>query len=151
MQSVNTLKIIKSTFAHNSCLRNGGALYIDIPSSNHSEVQDSTFLNNTAMSQSGGAIFVVRTRQLQFRRLAFISNTAGESGGAISARNSNEKINVTESTFQDNLAVAGDGSALHVADGNSFMSIFNCNFLENKAPTGRSVGRSVGRYVLAGK
>lgn len=136
MISVNSLQIIRSSFKHNSCSRNGGALYLDMPGSNNSNILKSTFFNNTAMSQSGGAVFVFRTRRLQLQHLSFIGNTAGQSGGAISARNSNEKINITASIFKNNLAEAGDGSAVYVADGNSFLGIFSCTFLENKAPQG---------------
>lgn len=120
----------------NQCLLNGGALFLDMSNSVNSVIEDSTFVNNVASLNFGGAVYIVRTRDLRFERLTFTGNSAGNSGGALSVRVSDVKVSVLACSFTRNMAVRGDGSALNVADGNSFVDIFNSSFQENRAPNG---------------
>ena len=118
------------------CSRSGGAIYIEMPSSDDALVHNTRFENNTAKTNSGGAVAIIRSRKVILKDLEFTSNTAAISGGALTVDNSNENITVSGCIFNYNVARDGDGSAIHLSDGNSFLSIYSCRFSGNSAPNG---------------
>jgi predicted outer membrane repeat protein len=133
---VHHLVISHSNFESNKCFVNGGALFLSISSDLNSVIEDSTFIDNTAITNSGGAVFFMVTSNLMFNRLLFRGNVATNSGGALAMRLTDNPIVINYCTFTRNRAIMGDGSAIDVGDGQSFISVYYSTFQENSALMG---------------
>lgn len=72
-------------------------------------IKDTTFLNCTVTTESGGAIANAGT--LIVERCTFLNNTA-EAGGAIIHEGPTAKMRITNSSFFNNTAVSGVGGAI---------------------------------------
>ena len=71
------------------------------------EIFDSEFLNNTAKSERGGAIRVVRG-ELSIQTTRFFRNTARQGGGAVSITDPGSQLEVKDCTFEENSCQSPD-------------------------------------------
>lgn len=124
----SSIKISNSYFNNNKSSGNGGALYIDAPSSS-SFIKECKFADNQA-NISGGAI-KINNRQLDFifKDNTFSGNSALQAGGAVSVENG--VLYFTKSTFENNIATYG--GAIQVLNAFAQHQFNNCTFTGNEA------------------
>ncbi|BAP54712.1 hypothetical protein THII_0415 [Thioploca ingrica] len=89
----------------------GGGIYVETTDilSKTVTIRKSTFLNNKATIDNGGAIYI-DVRQVTIINSTFVSNEASNQGGAIYS-NDGSITTITNSTFSQNTASAGGGIA----------------------------------------
>ena len=110
---------------------------------------EGTFKNNTA-SNNGGAIY--SRNKLDNLTGVFENNTAGASGGAIysSQHNSSDVLNISDSTFSENIA---NGTGDYIGGGaiwNGYkLFVDNSTFEKNSAIRGGAIYNSTGYNRLA--
>jgi len=122
-----TFTVIESTFSNNSAY-GGGAIYNN---NGTCTVTGSTFTNNTASLNGGGAISNDIYGACGVVGSTFINNTAKYNGGAIYNRAGT--FTVTGSTFVNNSAIQF-GGAIDNDGGN--LNITGSNFTKNSSPDG---------------
>ena len=116
-------RMTSCTFEENSSSLNGGALFINAGQDN--VIKNNEFINNSS-DASGGAIYLKEYYGgLTIDGLRFSSNTAQQAGAIIAEI----EFTLTNSTFEGNLATAGNGGAIYLKNG----TISNCEFSTNKA------------------
>ena len=100
------LQLENTTFANNTAVDDGGAVYIAFSGSVDNYIFNSTFNNNLA-SGSGGAIFVngntIFETNLVMRHNTLSGNSAGNTGGGL-AKNSTSKVEMGGVLIADNAA-----------------------------------------------
>ncbi|KAK8837679.1 hypothetical protein M9Y10_036214 [Tritrichomonas musculus] len=90
------------------------------------------FLDNTAKSREGGALWIATSVPFLVEDCFFLRNkAAGDSavGGAITVAATAPQINIKGTTFQSN--EAREGNAIYVRQTTNDMNITDCNFLDN--------------------
>ena len=97
------------------------------------ELENCSFINNKA--DFGGAINMLGG-SLIVDNCSFIANTANNYGGAIAAEN-NTYLQITNSRFENNNALADAGGALYIRD--SEVTLENVNITESAASFGGAV------------
>jgi len=119
--------IVNSSFTNNNSFGWGGA--VTLYGENQSlEVKGSQFTDNNCF-QSGGALHVGFLGSATIDSCLFHNNTSTFGGGAIFCQNENTKLNVTNSSFTENIADSS-GGAISCNGGqqsNISGSIFNGN------------------------
>ena len=135
LYSFSTLTISESTFINNSytsAYRGGAAMYISVPRYSRVLINTSIFVNNTAVTQEGGALYLTgyfNAGPIHITGCTFIYNSATSSNcGAISAQDIN--INIKDSNFYYNRA-NGDGGVACIRSANINISI--STFVQNIA------------------
>ena len=114
---------------------NGGAVYCNVQ--RDLKLVNNNFTNNEALS--GGAIYVFHCHKLLVQESNFSSNNANNgNGGAIVIKHiSYNIINITNSTFIDNIAT-GDGGGLYTKGRVTFDLIITFSYFHsNQAKTGK--------------
>ena len=131
------MNVLKCSFINNKVLGWGGAGAIHAPSPYGGDgltVSYSTFINNTASSDDGGAIYCGKGH---VNNCYFKDNTAAKEGGAIG---SDYGVDIYNSVFINNEAKYGGA----VVSRGTTSTIQNCSFSLNKAKLGGAV------YTFAG-
>ena len=79
----------------------GGAIFFNLEENCNSEILNSKFLNNVAISPSGGAIYTISeiTNNFNITDCSFKENFASESGGCIYLSNINITFQKRESDW----------------------------------------------------
>jgi CSLREA domain-containing protein len=131
--SWGVLTITNSVFNGNSASR-GGAISCNAGTAT---VTSSTFVSNSAVSDSGGAIY--ENCNLTIMSSTFASNSAANSGGAILTDNDINPINITNSTFHGNTAPSGGGVANYGG-----LIVRNSTFSNNNSPSGGALRNGLG-------
>ncbi len=107
---------------------NGGSIAV---ASGSLELSGVVVQNNSATSDSGGAIFLDNNTSLTAFNTEFLNNTARSEGGAIwSGRNTTVELHTAQ--FTGNTTLNRDGGAIHA---DSTLAITNSEFLLNTANT----------------
>lgn len=128
------LNLSASNFLHNVAGAQGGALALR--GIQFLSLEDSSFSNNSAGQQSGGAMSLVglaRRSEVRASRVQFTGNTA-QRGGGLDCNNAN--VWLDRSSFEDNSARHEGGGI--VACGCT-LNLTNSTFDENRAQTGGGV------------
>ncbi len=102
--------IIDSTFSGNSARYGGG---MDVRSPLSLNVTRSTFSDNTAAIRGGGIRAVSTIETMEISNSTFSGNSANLTGGGLY---SGASLNITDSTFVDNLAGNSYGAQLSMAE-----------------------------------
>ena len=105
--------------------RLGGAVYCS--DADRCSFEDVVFVNNAALV-NGGAVLATSDTPLVLRRASACFNTVGANGGAVFVA-ATEEAEITNSLFEENVALAGGG--IHVSD--ATVVIRNNTFVENLA------------------
>jgi predicted outer membrane repeat protein len=138
--TLSALTISNSTFNGNQASR-GGALSCN---SNMGAITstDSTYVSNSALSDSGGdggAIFV--NCHSTILKNTFASNTAAHYGGAILADDNIGLMEITNSTFYGNVALAGSGGGIANF---GHLAVSSSTFSHNNASNGGAIRNGLG-------
>jgi predicted outer membrane repeat protein len=154
------LTISSSLFDGNISRDEGGAVmgYSDIEGM---EILNSTFTNNLAIWDDGGAIFFTGQNGADFTvsNSKFTDNSSGSEGGAIYARlrgNSSTGTSlmaVTKSTFTGNIADADGGAINHDVSGDedfALLTITDSTFTRNEANSDGGAIDSSGTVIVTG-
>ncbi len=122
ISSNNVVTLINSTLSGNTAGQHGGAIY-SYYNENATGVQitatDTDFIDNTATSGRGGAIYAQATT-LNLENANFTGNRSGWNGGAIFQYNGTTNLNVTStgtSTFSGNTDRSGSNAIYMSAQG----------------------------------
>lgn len=107
-----------SSFAGNSALRSGGAIFLSSSSDFLVNATNSSWSDNVAVSEDGGALFLGNAATVQspaaitvaLQACSFDRNTAARGGGAVAvAHDSALVVEARASAFRDNTARSGAG------------------------------------------
>jgi predicted outer membrane repeat protein len=158
--NIGTLTVSDSVFVNNqgsaagdgAVIANGGAL--DVVDSTfesnvgapaiegggpHITVSGSTFMNNSAPDQTGGAID--SQGAMSISDSTFVGNSAGFGAGVYSAPGEGVSGSIVNSTFTDNTASAWGGAIANIA---GTMDITNSTIVDNAAQSGEGGGIDIG-------
>lgn len=152
---LSKIRFVNTTFEKNKChAKQGGALYIEMRNASTFHASNTSFTNNAALNDLGGAIFLLMSddqimnngclsvfdtniegkrswtylNEATFQNVTFINNTAF-SGSALSAING--KTVLTSCEFRNNFASAHAG---HISnDGSNRLTIENSLFSQTTA------------------
>ena len=123
------------TFAENTAVTNGGAIYINGAECTACDVD---FTNNTADYRGGGVYVAAKDLSgviingiYTVNGGVYTGNTSGDNAGAI-AYTSDTKCKIYNAEFKSNIS-GNQGGAVWVYTGNSDALIQNCTFENNKA------------------
>ena len=135
------LEVTNTTFSNNQATEDaGGAIYFN--SSGYLTISDCTFDDNSTTGEAahGGAIYFSSTNDLNISGSTFDSNQASNSGGALYVFNGESEIN--NSTFENNSA--GFGGAINLTSGGragqGIMTVNSSTFTENTTIDGEGGG-----------
>ena len=137
----STSQIQKTNFISNRSPNGGGALVVLYNSECYIEL--CAFLNNTAKTEEGGAVYIESKSFLQVENTNFINNNSTD-GGAIFV-DSNSKLKTNLCNYWKNYATQS-GGAIEVK-GSSTVIIEGCNFLKNHAATGGAIDVENAKHV----
>ncbi len=120
-----------SSFDSNSAGDYGGAIYAYLVKINNFGTAKSTFVNNRALDDNGGAIYALNF--VSAYNAVFNSNTAYVDGGAIFAK---ERVDIKNCTFDSNRAAGAKvakcyGGAIRTVYTDVYNSVFRGNYAEN--------------------
>lgn len=139
-----TLVVSGSTFIDNEAKNEeGGALYVDHFVS--VTVVDSTFTDNRAEDDDGGAVFVRSTPHVTIERSTFSGNFGDTGGGAVQIDTSGGVVLVRDSVFSENRANSAGGAVAFNADSSSSVTVDHSVISDNTA-TGIGGGLYVDMY-----
>lgn len=131
--SYNALTISESTFINNTSAYGGAAIYISSYRIRSILINKSIFVNNTATTREGGALYLAgdsNTATIYITGCTSIYNSANSSNcGAISAQDIN--VNVTDSDFYYNRA-NGDSGVACIRSAN-MIDVSKSTFVQNVA------------------
>ncbi|GMH45566.1 hypothetical protein BSKO_13523 [Bryopsis sp. KO-2023] len=134
------IAVTGSRFLNNFAEREGGAMYIEgEPPASGLTITNTEFHNNTAAQGSGGVLWASGpTFELTVKNCTFTENKARAFGGTIhlrtSIRSGEIKIEIEDSVFEKNIALAGGALwALANIQWRMGISISNSKFLRNEA------------------
>lgn len=113
------LNIQNCTFKNNIAKNNGGAVYIIGSVSGAVSIQNSNFIENTAKTDDGGAIYHIHL---------------GDAGGA--GYGMSNEFYIYDCNFIKNKAVKGDGGAIFTTSKLTTLYVSGSNFTENSATGG---------------
>lgn len=105
-----TLTCTLCVFGSNSASGDGGAIEANAGTTT---VLQSYLSGNQSTSGVGGAIAVENSSTAKINNSTFYNNTGHLDGGAIGTANSYPTIDISYSTFSNNVATLGQGGALH--------------------------------------
>ena len=137
--AIQSLK--NSYFDKNQAIKNGskggrgGAIYNRGSLSVTLEIENCTFVNNTAKNSEGGAIWA--NRNLVIKGEGLFENNSASNGGAILARDP-YTYSITGQTFKNNTAAYG-GGAICVYNATTIGVIDNSHFDSNSAVVGGAI------------
>ena len=108
-------------------------------------------LSNAYTSGQGGAILTTDEAQLTLDRVTFLNNTADQGGGAVFA-NWRTNVFVSNSRFENNVAVAGNnergaGAIAFVSPG--ILEIRDSQFIGNRGINGAAINSLNGKLAIA--
>lgn len=141
-------KTFAVTFSENTCSGKGGAIYITNGSVSDGaalenpvdvKIDNAKFQSNVAIG-NGGAIYCYTASQLTVKNCDFILNqtqSTAQGGGAVYLTNAT--ANISDSTFNGNIAVQKNGGAIGAYSGailNVTNTVFDGNKTENSAENG---------------
>ena len=115
-----------STFADNTALNNGGAVYLSGQGYDH-HFGGGSFTSNVASSSGGGVYSYYQVGTLSFEEVDFDGNEAASGGGAVYGIYYVD-LDISESTFTDNTAPsAGAVANIYYGDASVSLSTFSGN------------------------
>ena len=125
-------KFSSCTFEHNTCTKNGGAVYLD-GYGDYLTLSDSTFNENSA-GGNGGATYAnyiagSTYSKTEINRCTFTSNSAKEGGAVFTCE---IPKTVSKSTFVGNKATGGSGGAVYI-NNKCNPEFVSCRFEQNNA------------------
>ena len=132
------LYLHRCEFKRNRAGSSGGAIYLGGDGPKAFDARASLFLNNSAHSGNGGAVYVHSTKGMSMDSAEFTSNTAvSGSGGAVYVGTAKKDISAPSAVFTSNTAHT-DGGALFVYSAEG-MSMDSAEFTSNRASSGGAI------------
>ncbi len=127
--------------------RNRGAIYMT--GSSVANIKNSTFKNNVARSQYGGAIAIYSGGTLNVENTVFTGNSAATYGGAIGIYDSDVSVTLRNNVFTDNTCAASSfGGAIGLNDNYSGeLTVDGGEFVGNSVD---DIGKGGGKITLEG-
>jgi len=136
----DTLTISNCVFAGNSAFTNGGAVNINASGAQPVSVINTLFINNTALTGTGGGGSFGGSGPMGIYGCTFASNSAPLGGGGFYVKG---PLVVTNSTFYANTSTNGVGGGINSGYGNgsrfSGFLIYNSTFFGNTASNGGGI------------
>ncbi len=132
--SFSTLRIRKSAFRQNQSTYEGGALYINIPSSSVASIVDTIIANNIAGSLGGGVYLsghFSSSSSLIFRNSEISGNSAQRGGGIYSVSGGHTFQNLT---ISGNTADIEGGGLYQNANGDNTIELIHSTVAGNASP-----------------
>ena len=131
--------------ASNADNKRGGALYVD---GAYLTIDNCKFINNTVDVKStyGGAINL-KSSTTTIKDSEFVNNSAWSTGGAINAENSNVLLNISGSTFINNLILNNGWSAGVAICSYNTVIIDRSVFYGNRFTDPTRLGKSINQYA----
>ena len=123
--------VIKNSLGHLVCeSEGGGTIYFK---GGDMTVTNSRFEGNGSSTTwaNGAAISYVGSGKLMISGSTFKSNQSN-GGGALYVANTSETVEITDSVFEDNVAISNNGGAIYAAESIS-MSITSSTFKDNES------------------
>jgi predicted outer membrane repeat protein len=128
--------IVSGSYFYQNEADSGAAINLDYT---NLTVSNSTFIENHARDDGGGAFELFRNENVVITGSRFDGNTSvGSSGGAILQNGSVDSLRIESNMFQRNTA-GSQGGAIRVSRGTSGTSITGNTFTENSAEQGGAV------------
>lgn len=178
IQPVGTISISASSFERNYADTNAGGLGFARNGQNTINISDCNFFDNIADGNAGGIYYKGGTTgaALTLTRCTFTGNDGGRVGGGLFVGDIflslNSVVNISDSSFTNNVANDGGGAYLNIAnltvDGSTFtnneayegggLNGFNCfvnitdsYFIDNSAITPSGLGGGIALWNTTGK
>ena len=130
----SSISIVTCSFLNNMANYHGGVFLIQNSSF---RIEDSIFHDNFASSDGGVVYASTAIHTLStINRCSFIQNTAGRDGGVLFIENTDNQLNINQSTFSDNNATSR-GGVIQVSE--STVQITESNIFNNTADLGDAI------------
>ena len=127
------LTVSNSTFIENHARDDGGGA-IELYENENVVITGSRFDGNTSVGSSGGAIYAEDTESLTIESNKFQRNTAEGQGGAIRVQTGASGTSITRNTFTGNSAEQGGAVSINDGEDDSYLwSISRNTFTKNRA------------------
>ncbi len=127
------LTVTDSVFQYNTA-NEGGAIFISHPGNNQLHISGTEFIQNTAVTGNGGAIYAnFSAQKISMDDVTFSGNTAKSSGGAIYMKSGDIKF--SDMTFSGNKAASG-GAFWFGNNGNGTLLMTGENTFTDNSATG---------------
>jgi len=138
-----TVQVINSIISGNSCETNAGGAFVGIGSTGTSIVlSGDSVTGNSSQGGSGGGIFIgnystLTTGATTISNCTISGNTTPTIGAGIFEAGHGEKLNVTKSTFSNNIAGTSGGGAYLVSNSSTVISktVFDGNRTTKNTPS----------------
>ncbi len=129
--SYSILRIRKSAFRQNQSTNEGGALYINIPSSSVGSIVDTIIADNVAGSLGGGVYLPVWSSNLILRNSEISGNSAQHGGGIYNVSGGHTFHNLT---ISGNTADVEGGGLYQNTNGNNTIELIHSTVAGNASP-----------------